>query len=73
MARQISRGESRRDAIINLSAPQGSRLFAKEQSVENLHAAARAGKILYRENFVAIAAVARESKNSDLKNLKVKI
>ena len=68
MARQISRGESRRGVIRNLSAPQGSRLFAKEQSVENLRAAARAGKILYRENFVAIAAVARESKNSDLKN-----
>lgn len=68
MARQISRSESRRDAIINLSAPQGSRLFAKEQSVVNLGGAARAGKILYRENFVAIAAAARASKNSDFKN-----
>ena len=67
MARQISRGESRRGAIRNLSAPQGSRLFAKEQSVENLSRAAREGKILNRENFVAIAA-ARESKNSDFKN-----
>jgi len=67
MVRQILRVESRRDAIINLSAPQGSRLFAKEQSVVNLGAAAREGKILNRENFVAIAA-ARESKNSDFQN-----
>ena len=67
MARQISRGESKRGVIRNLSAPQGSRLFAKEQSVENLSRAAREGKILNRENFVAIAA-ARESKNSDFKN-----
>ena len=69
MARQISRGESRQGIARNLSAPQSSRLFAKEQSVENLRAAARAGKILYRENFVAIAAVARAGKNSNFKNL----
>ncbi|WP_298978906.1 ELM1/GtrOC1 family putative glycosyltransferase [uncultured Campylobacter sp.] len=68
MARQISRGESRRGVIRNLSAPQGSRLFAKEQSVENLSRAARAGKILNRESSMAIAAVARASKNSDFKN-----
>ena len=68
MAWQISRGESRRGIARNLSAPQSSRLFAKEQSVENLRAAARAGKILYRENFVAIAAAARASKNSNFKN-----
>ena len=67
MARQILKGESRHGIARNLSAPQGSRLFAKEQSVVNLGAAAREGKILNRENFVAIAA-ARESKNSDLKN-----
>ncbi len=67
MARQISRSESRRDAIINLSVPQGSRLFAKKQSVVNLDGAAREGKILNRENFVMIA-VARDGKNSDLKN-----
>ena len=68
MARQISRGESRRGAARNLSAPQGSRLFVKEQSAVNLGSAARAVKILNRENFVAIAAAARASKNSDLKN-----
>lgn len=68
MARQILKGESRRSAIRNLSAPQGSRLFAKEQSAENLGGAAREGKILNRENFVAIAAAARASKNSDFKN-----
>ena len=68
MARQISRGESRQGAIRNLSAPQGSRIFAKEQSVVNLGGAAREGKILNRENFVAIAAAARASKNSDFKN-----
>ena len=67
MARQISRGESRQGAIKNLSAPQGSRLFAKEQSVENLGSAAREGKILNRESSMAIAA-ARASKNSDFKN-----
>ena len=68
MVRQILRVESRRDAIINLSAPQGSRLFAKEQSVVNLGAAAREGKILNRENFVAIAAAVPAGKNLDLKN-----
>ena len=68
MARQILKGESRRGGARNLSAPQGSRLFAKEQSVENLGSAAREGKILNRKNFVAIAAAARASKNSDLKN-----
>ena len=67
MARQISRGESRRGVIRNLSAPQGSRLFAKEQSVENLSRAARAGKILNRESSMAIAA-ARDYKNSKFKN-----
>ena len=67
MARQISIGESRQGIARNLSAPQGSRLFAKEQSVENLSNAAREGKILNRENFVAIAA-ARKGKNSDFKN-----
>ena len=67
MARQISRGESRQGAIRNLSAPQGSRLFAKEQSVENLSRAAREGKILNRESSMAIAA-ARDGKNLDLKN-----
>ena len=67
MARQILKGESRRGAARNSSAPQGSRLFAKEQSVENLSRAAREGKILNRENFVMIAA-ARDGKNSDLKN-----
>ena len=67
MARQISRGESRRDAIRNLSAPQGSRLFAKEQSAVNLSRAALDSKILNRENFVAIAA-ARKGKNSDFQN-----
>ena len=68
MARQISRGESRRGIVRNLSAPQGSCLFAKEQSVVNLGSAAREGKILNRENFVAIAAAARASKNSDFQN-----
>lgn len=68
MAQQISRGESKQGVIRKLSAPQGSRLFAKEQSVVNLGGAAREGKILNRENFVAIAAVARASKNSDFKN-----
>ena len=67
MARQILKGESRRGAIRNLSAPQGLRLFIKEQSAVNLGGVAREGKILNRENFVAIAA-AREGKNSDLKN-----
>ncbi len=67
MARQISRGESRQGAIRNLSAPQGSRLFAKEQSVVNLSRAAREGKILNRESSMAIAA-ARASKNSNFKN-----
>ncbi len=67
MARQISRGESKRGVIRNLSAPQGSRLFAKEQSVENLSRAAREGKILNRESSMAIA-VARAGKNSNFKN-----
>ena len=67
MVRQILRVESRRDAIRNLSAPQGSRLFAKEQSVENLSRAAREGKILNRESSMAIAA-ARDGKNSDFQN-----
>ena len=67
MARQILRGESRNSVTRNLSAPQGSRLFAKEQSAVNLSNAARAVKILNRENFVAIAA-ARKDKNSDFKN-----
>ena len=67
MARQISRGESRQGVIRNLSAPQGSCLFAKEQSVVNLGSAARESKILNRENFVMIAA-ARASKNSNFKN-----
>lgn len=68
MAQQISRGESKQDVIRNLSAPQGSRLFAKEQSVVNLGGAAREDKILNRKNFVAIAVVARDCKNSDFKN-----
>ena len=68
MARQISRGESRRGVIKNLSAPQSSRLFAKEQNAVNLGGAACAVKILNRENFVAIAAAARDGKNSDFKN-----
>ena len=51
MAWQISRGESRRGIARNLSAPQSSRLFAKEQSAVNLSNAARAVKILNRENF----------------------
>lgn len=67
MARQISRGESRRGIIRNLSAPQGSRLFAKEQSVVNLGGATRESKILNPESSMAIA-VARDGKNLDLKN-----
>ena len=67
MAWQISRGESRNSVARNLSAPQGSRLFAKEQSVKNLSRAARAGKILNRESSMAIAA-ARDYKNSKFKN-----
>ncbi len=67
MARQISRGESRQGVVRNLPAPQGSRLFAKEQSVVNLSRAAREGKILNRESSMAIAA-ARASKNSNFKN-----
>ena len=67
MARQILKGESRRGAIRNLSAPQGLHLFVKEKSAVNLSNAARAVKILNRENFVAIAA-ARDGKNSDFKN-----
>nr|WP_314166428.1 ELM1/GtrOC1 family putative glycosyltransferase [uncultured Campylobacter sp.] len=67
MARQILKGESRRSAIRNLSALQGSRLFVKEQSAVNLGGAAREGKILNRENFVAITD-AREGKNSDFQN-----
>ena len=68
MARQISRGESKQGVIRNLSAPQSSRLFAKEQSVVNLSRAAREGKILNRESSMTIAVVARDCKNSDLKN-----
>ncbi len=68
MVRQISRGESRNSVTRNLSAPQGSRLFAKEQSVKNLSRAAHAVKISNRENFITIAATARASKNSDFKN-----
>ena len=67
MAWQILKGESRRGIARNLSAPQSSRLFAKEQSVENLSRAARAGKILNRESSMAIAA-ARDYKNSKFKN-----
>nr|WP_314377167.1 ELM1/GtrOC1 family putative glycosyltransferase [uncultured Campylobacter sp.] len=67
MARQISRGESKQGVIRNLSAPQGSRFFVKEQSVVNLGGAAREGKILNRESSMTIAA-ARDGKNSDLKN-----
>ena len=67
MARQISRGESKQGVIRNLSAPQSSRLFAKEQSAVNLGSAAREVKILNRESSMAIA-VARAGKNSDLKN-----
>ncbi len=67
MVLQILRDESRNSVTRNLSAPQGSRLFAKKQSVVNLDGAAREGKILNRENFVMIA-VARDGKNSDLKN-----
>ncbi len=68
MARQILKDESRRSVIRNSSAPQSSRLFAKEQSAVNLGGAAREGKILNRENFITIAAAARASKNSDFKN-----
>ncbi len=68
MARQISIGESRRGAVRNLSAPQSSCLFAKEQNAVNLGGAARKGKILNRENFITIAAATRDSKNSDFKN-----
>ncbi len=68
MARQISRGESKRGIIRNLSAPQGLRLFAKEQSAVNLSRAAREGKILNRESSMTIAVVARAGKNLDLKN-----
>lgn len=67
MARQISRGESKQGVIRNLSAPQGSCLFAKVQSTVNLDAAAREGKILNPESSMVIAA-ARDCKNSDLKN-----
>ena len=68
MARQILKGESKHGVAKNLSAPQSPRLFAKEQSAVNLGGAACAVKILNRENFVAIAAAARASKNSDFKN-----
>ena len=68
MAWQISRGESKRGVIRNLSAPQGSRLFAKKQSVVNLGGAAREGKILNRESSMTIAVVARDYKNSNFKN-----
>ena len=68
MARQISRGESRRGVIRNLSAPQGSCLFAKEQSVVNLDSAARESKILNRESYMTIAVVARDYKNSNFRN-----
>ena len=68
MARQILKGESRQGIARNLSASQGSRLFAKEQSAVNLGSAAREGKILNRENFVAIAAAVPAGKNLDLKN-----
>ena len=55
MARQISRGESRQGIARNLSASQGSRLFAKEQNAVNLGSAAREGKILNRESSSATA------------------
>lgn len=67
MARQISRGESRNSVTRNLSAPQSSRLFAKEQSAVNLGGAVREGKILNRESSMTIAA-ARDGKNSNFKN-----
>ncbi len=54
MAWQIPRGESRRSAIRNLSAPQDSRLFAKEQSAVNLSRAARASKNLDLKNFISV-------------------
>lgn len=68
MARQISRGESRQGIARNLSAPQSSRLFAKEQSAVNLGSATREGKILNRESYMTIAVVARDYKNSNFKN-----
>jgi len=68
MARQILKGESRRGAARNSSAPQGSLLFVKEQSAVNLGGAAREGKILNRESSMTIAVVARAGKNLDLKN-----
>ena len=68
MARQISRGESKHRVVRNLSALQGSRLFAKEQSAVNLSRAALDSKILNRESSMTIAVVARASKNSDFKN-----
>ena len=67
MVRQMLRGESRNSVTRNLSAPQSSRLFAKEQSVVNLGSAVREGKILNRESSMAIA-VARAGKNSNFKN-----
>nr|WP_314380633.1 ELM1/GtrOC1 family putative glycosyltransferase [uncultured Campylobacter sp.] len=54
MARQISRGESRNSVTRNLSAPQGSCLFAKEQSVVNLSRAARDYKNSNFKNFISI-------------------
>ena len=54
MARQISRGESKQGVIRNLSAPQGLRLFAKEQSVVNLDGAARAGKNSNFKNLISV-------------------
>ena len=68
MAQQISRSESKQGVIRNLSAPQSSRLFAKEQNVVNLGGAAREGKILNRESSMTIAVVARDCKNSDFQN-----
>ena len=67
MVRQMLRGESRNSVTRNLSAPQSSRLFAKEQSIVNLGSAVREGKILNRESSMAIA-VARAGKNSNFKN-----
>ncbi|WP_298022974.1 ELM1/GtrOC1 family putative glycosyltransferase [uncultured Campylobacter sp.] len=66
MARQISRGESKQGVIRNLSAPQGLRLFAKEQSVVNLGAAARESKNSDFKNFISFCggsscALRRES------------
>ena len=68
MVRQILKGESRRGAARNSSAPQGSFLFVKEQSAVNLGGAAREGNILNLENSMAIAAAAPAGKNLDLKN-----